>query len=172
MTFDELLSVVPGLRKARRLNAALLRILLDRRRRECTWCGMTVPRGRIAWCSDKCVADFRERCDPAASVKAVFRRDNGRCRRCGRDVEKSKRVYVAYLRDWPGNWRYPEQHNKVKVMLGFGRGGWWEIDHTIPVCEGGGLCTIDNLRLMCGACHDDETRNLSRRQRRQRELSK
>lgn len=41
--------------------------------------------------------------------------------------------------------------------------GPFELDHVIPVAEGGGVCGPDNLRLLCLACHKRESRNLSQR---------
>jgi 5-methylcytosine-specific restriction endonuclease McrA len=37
------------------------------------------------------------------------------------------------------------------------------VDHILPVCEGGGLCGLDNLRLLCGTCHKAECDKLARR---------
>ena len=50
-------------------------------------------------------------------------------------------------------------------------GPWtWEIDHIVPVCEGGGVrpdMTVDdvlaNLRTLCTGCHRAETRALAAR---------
>ena len=35
-----------------------------------------------------------------------------------------------------------------------------EVDHIIPVSRGGGLCTEENLRLLCKRCHLKETQKL------------
>lgn len=40
--------------------------------------------------------------------------------------------------------------------------GAWEVDHIKPVCEGG-TGDLDNLRVLCTACHLRETRALSHR---------
>jgi hypothetical protein len=29
----------------------------------------------------------------------------------------------------------------------------WEVDHILPVAAGGGECDLENLRLLCRACH-------------------
>jgi len=39
----------------------------------------------------------------------------------------------------------------------------WEMDHILPVVEGGGDCGLDNLRTLCWACHARETADLARR---------
>ena len=44
----------------------------------------------------------------------------------------------------------------------------WEMDHIVPVVEGGGSCGIENLRTLCFACHRRETRELARRRAERR----
>jgi 5-methylcytosine-specific restriction enzyme A len=44
----------------------------------------------------------------------------------------------------------------------------WEMDHIVPVVEGGGDCSIDNLRTLCWTCHRRETSALARRRAQQR----
>jgi len=39
----------------------------------------------------------------------------------------------------------------------------WEMDHIIPVSEGGGSCGLDNLRTLCIRCHKAETAALKSR---------
>ena len=39
----------------------------------------------------------------------------------------------------------------------------WEMDHTIPVSEGGGCCGLDNLRTLCVRCHKTVTARLAAR---------
>jgi 5-methylcytosine-specific restriction endonuclease McrA len=40
---------------------------------------------------------------------------------------------------------------------------WWDMDHLVPVIEGGGGCGLDNLRTLCIPCHRAETRALAAR---------
>jgi 5-methylcytosine-specific restriction enzyme A len=176
---DDLLAMLPGLRRVRSLNAAWLRILLDRPRGQCTWCGEPVGRGRSTWCSDQCVEAFRLRCDPAAQMRFVLKRDRGVCAMCGRDTVTSERDGNAAAKTEPrpawGRAGTPEHdawdkwhERQAEIMAGFGwaRGQWREVDHMIPVIEGGGLLGPDNLRLLCGACHADETARLRQRLRK------
>jgi hypothetical protein len=44
----------------------------------------------------------------------------------------------------------------------------WEMDHRIPVVEGGGACSLENLRTLCRACHRRETSALAGRRARAR----
>jgi 5-methylcytosine-specific restriction protein A len=44
--------------------------------------------------------------------------------------------------------------------------GWdreWEVDHIIPLIEGGKLCDPANLRTLCRPCHKEETKALAAR---------
>ena len=65
--------------------------------------------------------------------------------------------------------RYQCRRTYLAVL---GLKGWrstlWEVDHTIPVVEGGGSCGLDNLRTLCWRCHKGETRKLAARRARKR----
>jgi 5-methylcytosine-specific restriction protein A len=50
----------------------------------------------------------------------------------------------------------PESHWNLARRL-------WEIDHIVPVVEGGGSCGLENLRTLCVVCHRQETRKLAKR---------
>lgn len=42
----------------------------------------------------------------------------------------------------------------------------WDVDHIIPVIEGGGQCGLDSLRTLCHPCHKAVTRELAHRRRK------
>ena len=44
-------------------------------------------------------------------------------------------------------------------------GMFWQADHVLPVAEGGGECTMENIRTLCTTCHQKETNALRRRLR-------
>lgn len=167
MTFDELLAVVPGLRKLRILNANMLRVLLDRPRKACTWCGEPVGKGRSKWCGDRCVEAFKMRCCWATLSSFVEKRDNWICSLCGRDTKKSKSEFHANyhrLRKETQGVMIPySQMGDLVAKFGYARGQFWEIDHIVPVSQYGGLCGPENLRLLCGACHLKVTKATSRK---------
>jgi hypothetical protein len=181
-TLDELLQVVPGMRRQRQLNADWLRTLLDRQRGECTWCGKPVGKGRSTWCGDACVKAFGLRCSANVFRTFVVDRDHGICRACGRDTKQAERDYNAAKKaarhqvasDHPGLSSYGgKQFNEmvdalmgdVAMLYGYARSAFREVEHTVPVVEGGGLCEVDQLHLYCGACHAESTKRLSERRK-------
>jgi hypothetical protein len=171
-TLDELLDHLPALRKLRSLNADWLRILLDRPARHCTWCGQRVGKYRSTWCSDACVEAFRARCCKVTQARLVSDRDHGICQECGRDTlaaerdaEQAVRDALAARRLSPYSAEGREIRHAIVSQFGYARSRWREVDHIIPVVESGGLCGIDNLRLICGACHLAATSRLAGRRR-------
>jgi len=169
-TLDELLVIVPGLRTMRSMNADLLRHLLNRKRKECTWCGNPVGKGRSTWCSDQCVEAFRSRCDSGHQVLLVTKRDKFICQLCGRNTKESQEAGIqasraAGLRPGvaPFSTAATTRRDEIWAQYGYARGRWSEVDHIVPVVEGGGLLGIENLRWVCGACHAEVTRVLAKR---------
>lgn len=181
MTFDDLLNQNPALRRLRSLNADLLRSMFARQRGECTWCGKPVGKGRQTWCSKECTDGFLHRCSPGHQQIFVTKRDNEICQICGRDLAKAKRIYEHFRRYMKSAgmitpmmaWRESDvMLQDVQQALGFGRGGWYQIDHKTPVCEGGGLCDTEGVRLICGRCHHEETTALQARLSKNRKKNK
>jgi 5-methylcytosine-specific restriction endonuclease McrA len=56
-------------------------------------------------------------------------------------------------------------------VLSFRR-NWWDMDHTIPVIEGGGECGLENLRTLCILCHKKVTKELAARRAANRKTEK
>ena len=54
----------------------------------------------------------------------------------------------------------------------FRRSSYWDADHIVPVVEGGGECTLENMRTLCVPCHQRVTRELARRRASQRRQAK
>ena len=107
------------------------------------------------------------------------------CELCGVDVlARVKLSRWLHRRANAGGWReYRGPFNRLgrkarrrrkrakrALMLLRVRDGWrspdrrrWELDHTIPVCEGGGCCGPSGLRVLCGPCHRRVTAELAAR---------
>lgn len=129
-------------------------------RRCCRWCKTEVPPKRRTFCSPDCVREWSIRQNPGYAAAHVLRRDHGVCAICHCDTNRMHRVARWAMRFGTSAHEYTE-------AVGFGAVGtwrrWWEVDHIVPVVEGGGECGLDNLRTLCIACHKDETAKLRRR---------
>lgn len=157
----------------------------------CRICGLPVPRGRRTFCSEACVEHYRIRAWPQYARQVIWERDGGRCERCGLSVRKIHSSINRKARTFRDR-RAAEQFSR-SLSVGFshqirngtkapsdGRSfGWcwwpgvalsscWQLDHRIPVAEGGGSCGPENLRILCRWCHRIETAKLLRRQKHTR----
>jgi 5-methylcytosine-specific restriction protein A len=125
----------------------------------CRWCNLETPRGRLTFCSDWCVHEWRLRTDPGYLREQVFERDKGVCAVCRLDTaaewRRLKRLpaarRVGLLRDWG--------------LKSSKRGSLWDADHIVPVAESGGECDLSNIRTMCLKCHRKATAELRERLR-------
>ena len=176
---DNLLRLLPGLSRQRSINASWLRILFDRQKKECTWCGKPVPPRSSTWCSPVCVTAFNLRCSPQHQTTFVAQRDKHCCQICGRDTraaeQAGKLAWAAerHLYPYPTPYSvYGPAQAQIYQRFGYGRGRWREVDHIVPVVLGGGLCHTDNLRLLCGACHETETTKLAGGRRTKRKAKR
>ena len=123
----------------------------------CRWCNLEVPKGRITFCSDWCVEEWRLRTDPGYLRTKVFERDQGVCASCGTDCLAAWRhlkrlrgvARLKLAKDWGIN-------AKSRKSL-------WDADHVIPVVEGGGECDLANIRTLCLKCHRAATAELRAR---------
>ena len=60
---------------------------------------------------------------------------------------------------------YSQKHECFKMSL-------WQMDHILPVSEGGGSCGLENLRTLCIGCHNKETNKLTKRRTRVKRVQK
>lgn len=151
----------------------------------CRWCGKETAPPRRTFCSNECVDEYLIRRQPQYARRRVWERDNGTCTMCGLKVWKLQSRY-HYAR--PENLRrrtylkkehlYPNRRKRFDRWIQLRRQAreaivkeypWvsgvsmWQADHIVPVCEGGGECGLDNLRLLCTPCHKEETKKLAKR---------
>ena len=157
----------------------------------CRQCGTEVPVSRRTFCGRKCVETWKLRTDPGAMREFCWNRDGGICQLCGLDIGKlvarfgrvarklaerqhqrataalqarSRRVSGLWL-TWIGRrvaWYSLYQRAAVPQA--------WDMDHIIPLCEGGTNQTL-NLRVLCRPCHRRVTRELAGRRAAQRRLA-
>jgi 5-methylcytosine-specific restriction enzyme A len=157
---------------------------VDGKRRPCRWCGAEPKGSRRTFCSDECVHQHKLRTSPAYQARYVLARDHGICEQCGRDcVAEFQRLRAlrsacrsarfgnrgADLPDWyepkTGMEEYDRECDRIGIPkhLRFLCRRLWEMDHRVPVIEGGGDCGPDNLRTLCWACHRAATAALAKR---------
>ena len=91
----------------------------------CGWCGAPCGGRRTAWCSETCSTRYYRVWSWGALVQYIRERDGDVCRRC-----------FATDPGAPSGARYSA----------------WEVDHIVPVRDGGDD-NPDNLRLLCAGCH-------------------
>lgn len=151
----------------------------------CRECSTEVPVGRRTFCSQTCVDGWSIRTNPGHAARKVLERDQGICAGCGLDCiallaelealakrEAAARYGVGkYV---PANYialrpvSFPEFHARCDELglprhhRALGR-RLWEMDHTVPVIEGGGSCGLENLRTLCWSCHRKATAALAAR---------
>lgn len=153
----------------------------------CSWCGELVKPPRRSWCGDACVHEWNIRTNPTYVRRLLFARDKGVCAKCGLDTDKALRELRAAIRldeiqtdvrigrgsstQWLAQerWvsRFPNFHllaNQYRIPMKR-RDIWkfplWEAAHIVAVCEGGGVCTLDNYQTLCANCHQADTRQLA-----------
>jgi 5-methylcytosine-specific restriction enzyme A len=126
----------------------------------CRWCSLEVPEGRLTFCSDWCVEEWRLRSNPGHLRDRVLQRDRGICAVCGLDcLAEFRRI------------RRLRGTGRLKAFAEWGQGSrksLWDADHIVPVIEGGGECDLSNMRSLCLKCHRLHTAELRARRQKQR----
>ncbi len=132
--------------------------------KHCRWCLKPVPSHRHTWCGNACIESYAQIWDPHVLKRLAFARDRGVCQLCHRDTEQERKSVPK-----PGYYRTPRDVSAI-LALGYPEAAavalstrrvWYELDHVIPVVEGGGAGGVDNLRTLCWICHKAETKRLS-----------
>jgi 5-methylcytosine-specific restriction protein A len=129
----------------------------------CRQCGLEVPKGRRTFCGGPCVEEWRLKTDPSFLRNRVWKRDKGRCARCGlrcRDLEKSLGLLRQVLSRLGQSRLYGSLRKALKVQS---RHSLWDADHIRAVAEGGGECGLENMQTLCLWCHRDKTSAVRRR---------
>jgi len=101
------------------------------------------PNRRRRW-HPACLKTY-EMSDPGVLRRRVQRRDRGRCRACGLDTK-------ALSRRVRGRGRVA----KLRALGFLPRRSLWELDHVIPLIDGGSH-EPTNLQTLCAPCHRQKT---------------
>ena len=128
----------------------------------CRYCDLEVPKGRVTFCSEWCVHEWRLRTDPGYLREQVLARDKGICALCGVDTQAA----------WNHVRRLPWAKRRLALaewgLRGRTRSSLWDADHIVPVVEGGGECDLTNIRTLCLKCHRSATADLRKRRNGER----
>lgn len=142
----------------------------------CRNCGIEVPKGRRTFCGEACADDWAVRNSPSLIRRRVYQRDKGICAICGIDTAVLGKVLQA---EWQRvklarspRERQERAEFRKRYRWFFRRTTYWDADHIIPVVEGGGECTMANIRTLCVPCHQQVTKELARRRASQRRQKK
>ena len=128
----------------------------------CRECGVECKSSRQTFCSDACIHAWKLTTNRTYQAEHLFKRDRGICALCGMDCVAVRRNLDALA----SNGGHMTAEYQVTVQ-GLGLTPYylcrrlWEMDHIVPVAEGGGGCGLENLRTLCWACH----RKVTARQR-------
>lgn len=119
----------------------------------CRYCSKEVAGRRRTFCSDACVSEWKIRTQPGYAKELVKQRDDGICEVCRRDCFAGHRGTRA--------------HKSRRGLVSL-----FDMDHRVPVIEGGGACGLENLRTLCRTCHLTMTAQLAARRAFRRKARK
>lgn len=123
----------------------------------CRWCSLEVPLRRFTFCSEYCVHEWKLRTQPAYLREQVLLRDRGICSLCRVDTAAaSRRLRSSRGKNRQALLKYWGLKERTRKSL-------WDADHILPVSEGGGECSLENLRTLCLRCHRQVTAELRHR---------
>lgn len=140
----------------------------------CCECGKPLPKKchrNRRWCGKACVDAYLIRAQPGYARKLVFRRDRGVCCMCQLDtfrVQHEAHGALIHAHEAPtsiGAFKPYQGRSAVlyPVLRKYGlqrwwkRKSWWDMDHILPIADGGGECDLSNLRTLCLKCHQQVT---------------
>lgn len=122
----------------------------------CTYCNGPVLPPRRTFCSQECVDAYMVRRSPAYARSKVAARDKGVCAQCGLDTI----ALELELSEMSG----PDRRQRRKELgIPEHRVTLWDMDHILPVKEGGGQCDLSNLTSLCINCHRVKTEAAARK---------
>ena len=123
---------------------------------------------RDSFCSKDCFEYHVQSRSGKTLRMAVFERDRGVCEKCHLDCH----ALVSRIKCLKPHQRLPiieslapqfTRAQKDKLARDAYEGSAWEADHIIAVKDGGGECTVDNMRTLCRRCHARNTKEQHKR---------
>lgn len=123
----------------------------------CKECFDKIPEGsrRRVYCSKECSDLFSMQVKSSFARKWVLKRDKGICNSCGLDCVARRRhcCRIHHL-----CYTLPDHKVKFKNKKLF-VGTLWDMDHIIPVRDGGRTIP-ENLQTLCWWCHQTKTKEM------------
>lgn len=111
---------------------------------KCKWCMKEMENRRKKYCSDACKHSAWAFFYPQRYArKYLSKRQDGKCAGCGyRFEDRTKKWFISRDRLNP----YCEEWKEEFDDMG-------EVDHIIPIHQGGEILGIENVQLLCKPCH-------------------
>ncbi|KAJ4791573.1 chromatin remodeling factor18 [Rhynchospora pubera] len=117
------------------------------------------------FCSLSCFQEYRIRTSGSALRQALFQIEHGICDNCKLDCcglvkclrPLSVKRRIEYIKKFAPNIAAKKQLLN-KIANEPNEGNCWHADHKVPVYQGGGECSLENLRTLCVACHYEVTK--------------
>ena len=120
-----------------------------------------LPSGCCTW---ECHQLLQVKLGGTAIRRQLFELEGGICQICDRDMHQVFRRYKSLeaadrvqelMRIKMSVGGKPSEHQAL--LHNPKEGMFWQADHILPVSEGGGECSLHNLRTLCTPCHRKET---------------
>jgi 5-methylcytosine-specific restriction endonuclease McrA len=135
----------------------------------CRQCQTEVKPPQRTFCSQACIHTWKIRSSPSYAREQVFLRDKGVCAVCKLDTEKLREILYAIRIQSEEHYQQLTVLYRLKYGFGFNLAAhFFEMDHILPVAQGGGSCGLENLQSLCLPCHRDKTREQMRAKRLRR----
>ncbi|WVZ21261.1 hypothetical protein V8G54_008583 [Vigna mungo] len=116
------------------------------------------------FCNLVCYEEYRLRTSNCFLREELFKIEHGLCTNCQLDCHKlvkdtrplsleRRREYIQKIAP-----NIAKRKNMFEKLVNEPtEGNAWHADHIVPVYQGGGECTLENMRTLCVACHSDVT---------------
>lgn len=149
----------------------------------CKWCRAALTGCGKRYCSQGCQLEYEVRRNWNLAKWEVEKRDRGVCSACGVDTYAVHapllRLCATRYHNIPNALKNEAMRLYEEEAAPLRQQGWnvptiwhigahntfFDVDHILPVVEGGGGCGLDNLRTLCHPCHKRMTAELAARRK-------